>query len=73
MTFSNYNNTSEDDEFIRAFPIPDEFDSESIPEVEQEKSCRDCEYYTNEVILPCAVNPSNIYHAEDCNDYEEKS
>lgn len=69
MTFSNHNNTPEDDEFIRQFPIPDEFDNEFIPEVEQEKSCRDCEYFTNEVILPCAVNTEKVYHPDDYSEY----
>ena len=72
MTFTNYVNSSEDDEFIRQFPLPDEFDTEWVTKLEQEKSCQDCEYYNDSPILPCAINPSQAYYPDDCSDYSEK-
>lgn len=69
MTFSNYNNTPEDDEFIREFPTPNESDPEWVDKMENELSCQECEYYNDNGILPCAVNPEKIYQANDCLDY----
>jgi hypothetical protein len=69
MTFSNHINTPEDDEFIRNFPLPDEFDPEWVAKMESELSCQECEYYNDNRILPCAVNPEKVYHADECSDY----
>lgn len=69
MTFSNHTNTPEDDEFLRDFPLPDEFDPEWVAKMESELSCQECEYYNDNGILPCAVNPEKVYHADECSDY----
>lgn len=68
--------TPEDDtfdlEFLREFPIPHVDDTEWIKDIEESLSCQECEYYNDNILLPCAVNPSNIYQANDCQDYSEK-
>lgn len=71
MTFSNHINTSEDDEFIREFPIPSEDDYFGWVK-DGEKSCCNCKYYDNNPVLPCAVNPEYIYDADNCQDYSKK-
>lgn len=55
--------------FLNELAIPNENDKEWVSKLEQEKSCRDCKYFTNEVILPCAVNTEKVYHPDDCSDY----
>jgi len=72
MTFSNYINTSEDDEFLAEFPIPSEDDdwiNKLAESKDKGKYCGDCEFYDNNPILPCAVNIEHIYDAENCQDY----
>lgn len=56
-------------DFLNEIPIPNENDKEWVSKLEQEKSCRDCEYFTNEVILPCAVNTEKVYHPDDYSEY----
>jgi len=72
MTFSNHINSSEDDEFVREFPIPDgdlDWVNELVENSDDGKYCGECEFYDNNPILPCAVNPEYIHDAENCKDY----
>lgn len=73
MTFSNHINSSDDEAFLRDFPIPNEFDSDWVlKEKSSKKYCIDCEYYDETTqILPCAVNPLGVHDADNCQDYHE--
>jgi hypothetical protein len=73
MVFSNYNNSQEDIDFLAEFPIPNEDDwvGGLAEDKEGNKYCCDCEFYDNNPILPCAVNPQGVHNANECQDYSE--
>lgn len=66
-----YTNSSDDFdfEFLRDLPVPNADDSEWVEDSEGDLSCQECEYYNDNGILPCAVNPEKVYHPDDCQDY----
>lgn len=69
MTFSNYNNTPEDEEFLREFPEASDLDTSWLSELESDRSCQECKYHDNNPLLPCTVNPLGVYFPDDCSDY----
>jgi len=57
--------------------LPEDFDPNWLDKMVEElpplpPTCSECIYYNGNEQLPCAVNPSKIYQAENCKDYELK-
>jgi len=66
--------TIEKDGFEELEYLPEDFDPNWLNKIIEElpPTCSECVYYDGNEHLPCAVNPSEIYHAENCTDYELK-
>ena len=65
--------TESNEEFNFNFLTSDKEDTTWVEQLSENSSlsCNSCRYFSGSLILPCAVNPSNVYDADNCPDYHE--